>query len=186
MSSARIRLAAARLAAVGALALCACDELGVLGALMPRDTCNGGPDRLVFVSEPRDTTVLAPLSPVYVDVVDADGCAVTGAQCNITLALGSNPSGAALLGTTTQGLGGTGGAAFSQLRVDRAADGYTLVASSLACARVASATSAPFNILPAAPSASASAGGRQRRVVLPRAASPRGSSGVSPRTRAAG
>jgi hypothetical protein len=80
--------------------------------------------------------------PVTVDVVDVNGNIVTGSTAAVTVALGSNPGGATLSGTTTVNAAG-GVATFSTLTLDKPADGYTLTASSLG---LTGATSNTFSI----------------------------------------
>ncbi|MCU1280553.1 MAG: hypothetical protein JWM53_4099, partial [bacterium] len=96
---------------------------------------------LAFTTQPMDTLAKTPMAPVRVTVLDGSGAPVTGTNVPISLALG-NAAGATLSGTRT--VNATAGVAtFSDLAVDQAGSGYTLVASTPS---TADATSAPFAI----------------------------------------
>jgi hypothetical protein len=82
---------------------------------------------------------------VQVAIQDASGNTVASATATVTVALGTNPGGATLLGTKTMNAG-AGVATFGDLVIERAASGYTLVASAGA---LTGATSVPFAIAPA-------------------------------------
>ena len=98
--------------------------------------------QLAFTVEPptlAEATV--PLTPaVEVIILDALGNAVTDP---VTVAIGTNPSGGILLGTTTVN-GAAGVASFSALSIDREGTGYTLVATS---GNLSSATSPTFTVV---------------------------------------
>src|SRR5438067_3409389 len=98
---------------------------------------------LAFVTQPPAATAAnAALTPaVQVAIQDSLGQTVTGATDTVTLVLGSNSTGAILLGTTTVPAV-NGVATFSDLRVDRPGAGYVLVASG---SRLVAATSTPFS-----------------------------------------
>src|SRR5437763_723135 len=100
---------------------------------------------LAFVTQPPAATAAnAALTPaVQVAIQDSLGQTVTGATDTVTLVLGSNSTGAILLGTTTVPAV-NGVATFSDLRVDRPGAGYVLVASG---SRLVAATSTPFSAL---------------------------------------
>lgn len=66
--------------------------------------------------------------PVEVTVRDAFGNAATGFSGSVTVALGANPGGAVLSGTTTR-TATAGVATFDDLSLDKAGTGYTLTAS---------------------------------------------------------
>jgi hypothetical protein len=87
-------------------------------------------DHLLFMQQPADTAAGQTITPaVLVAVVDAYGNLVTSDNSDtVTLALGSNPSGGTLRGTLTLTVSG-GVAAFSDLSIDVAGDGYTLQAT---------------------------------------------------------
>src|SRR5947207_2050045 len=99
---------------------------------------------LTFVTQPPESVdagaVISP--PVQVTVQDSSGNTVPGATDAVTLALGDNPTGATLVGTTTvQAVNGI--ATFDDLVVDRPGSGYTLVATA---AGLTSVTSAAFAV----------------------------------------
>jgi WD40 repeat protein len=103
---------------------------------------------LVFSQEPSDTVAGQSMNPpVTVTIVDQFGNVVTGDNTDVvTLDIGNNPSGGTLSGTV--GLTVTSGmATFTDLSIDKAGSGYTLVASS---AGSTGATSSGFAITPAA------------------------------------
>ncbi len=102
------------------------------------------PARLVFVTEPPESVeVNVPISPpVRIAVADALGNPIPGATDTVTLAFGSNPSGATLLGATRVAAV-DGIASFADLRVDRPANGLTLVATA---PDRTGGTSAPFTV----------------------------------------
>jgi hypothetical protein len=103
----------------------------------------GNPARLAFSVQPRRTTRGATISPaVKVQIRDQFGNRVTGATDNLTIALGRNPASGTLAGTTTVPAV-RGMATFSDLSIDKAGKGYTLVASS---GSLTPATSRLFNI----------------------------------------
>jgi hypothetical protein len=100
--------------------------------------------RLGFVSQPGDITAGALIgSPMRVAVEDASGHTVTGASNLVTLSIQLD-TGAALAGiSTTTAVNGI--ATFPDLRVTRAASGYTLKAEA---AGLTQATSIPFTVAP--------------------------------------
>jgi hypothetical protein len=118
-------------------------------ALSPVDTTPftvlaGPPNKLVFGVQPSTTSGGATISPaVTVRIADALGNTVTTDTRNVSLAIGTNPSGGVLTG------GGAvaavaGVATFSGLSIDKSGVGYTLTASSIA--PLTGATSGSFNI----------------------------------------
>src|SRR2546422_1932572 len=112
---------------------------------------------LVFTVQPSNTTAGRTISPaVQVAAQDDAGNTVVGFGADITIALGNNPAGGTLSGTKIV-TPVNGVATFSNLSIDRAGNGYTLVATATG---LTGATSAPFNI--AAPQArvDVSGGGR--------------------------
>ena len=114
---------------------------------------------LVFTVQPTNTTAGSTISPaVRVAAQDDAGNTVTSFSGTITIALGTNPAGGTLSGTTTV-TAVNGVATFSNLSIDRAGNGYTLVATA---AGLTGATSAPFNItaVPQQARAQVSGGGR--------------------------
>ena len=95
--------------------------------------------QLTFAKQPTVALIGSPIQPaVQVAVEDARGNRVEAGVSAVTLALGEHPSGATLEGTTTQSPM-EGVATFSDLSLDRAGVGYTLVASLASVPDVASA-----------------------------------------------
>ncbi len=98
---------------------------------------------LAFVTQPASAAVDATLAPaVQVRLVDAHGNAAIGATDSITLALGTNGTGATLSGTVTVAAV-AGVATFSDLSVDKVGT-YTLTASGNT---LEGATSSTFDIV---------------------------------------
>jgi hypothetical protein len=100
--------------------------------------------RLVFGQQPTNTKVSSPITPaVTVRVTDAYGNLETGDNTHVVgMAIGSNPGGGTLSGTTSVTVSG-GVATFPNLSINKAANGYTLVASATG---LTGATSIAFNI----------------------------------------
>jgi probable HAF family extracellular repeat protein len=99
--------------------------------------------RLVFSAPPTSTTSGTTISPaVQVTALDRFGKLAEGYRQNITVALGTNPGGGTLSGTTTV-VAVFGVATFSDLSIDEAGTGYTLRTTSL---KLPAVTSAPFDI----------------------------------------
>ncbi len=98
---------------------------------------------LGFTVQPVTTVATSPITPaVQVTASDPFGNRVTGFTGNVTIAIGANPGGGVLSGTVTVAAD-SGVATFANLRIDKAAPGYTLIATSGA---LAPATSQPFTI----------------------------------------
>ncbi|HUQ98517.1 MAG TPA: hypothetical protein VM166_03620 [Gemmatimonadaceae bacterium] len=109
----------------------------------PFDATVGPATRLAFVVEPVAANPGRTLSSVTVIVADAAGNRIeSAAAANVTLRLGSNPSGGALSGQTTQTTV-QGTVAFSDLSINNAGSGYTLIASA---PNLTSGESAPFDV----------------------------------------
>jgi uncharacterized protein (TIGR03382 family) len=107
----------------------------------------GPPAGLVFAAQPTDTVAGVSIAPaVRVAVVDQFGNPVGTGNNSITIALGNNPGGSTLSGTTTVNAV-NGVATFNNLSLNKTGTGYTLVASSTG---LTEATSAGFRINPAA------------------------------------
>src|SRR6185503_7337578 len=83
--------------------------------------------RLAFLHQPGTIVAGQAITPaVTVSVEDANGNIVQGSTASISLALGNNPAGGTLSGSTTvTALNGV--ATFGGLSVDKASTGYTLV-----------------------------------------------------------
>jgi len=103
---------------------------------------------LTFVQQPTQTAGGQGISPaVTVRVTDNTG-AVVGSVV-VAVAIGNNPAGGTLSGTTTATTDEGGIATFATLSIDRGGVGYTLVASlpAIACCSVVPATSIGFNVV---------------------------------------
>ena len=86
--------------------------------------------QLVFTSHPSTVTAGAPIAPpIAVTVRDAQGNTATGFNGNVTVAVAFNPSGGTLSGTLTE-MAAAGVVTFSNLSIDKAGIGYTLLAAS--------------------------------------------------------
>jgi hypothetical protein len=97
---------------------------------------------LAFTTQPSNSTTGATLSPApAVELRDQFGNHVNGTNA-VTLAIGTNPGGGTLSGTTTVNAV-NGVATFSTVSLDQAGTGYTLVASA---SGLSSATSNTFDI----------------------------------------
>jgi len=120
--------------------------------------------RLDFLQQPGSATAGQPITPpVRVAIQNDQGATVPAAANSVSISLSTNPAGATLSGTTTVAAV-NGIATFSNLSLDRAAAGYTLMAAS---AGLAPATSSTFTnvagpasrlTITTAPPASASSG----------------------------
>jgi uncharacterized protein YjdB len=104
----------------------------------------GPPQQLLFSHQPLGGVAGQVLSPaVELSVVDQNGDLVTSETGDVQIALGDNPTGATLGGTTTVALS-NGVARFTDLTLNRTGTGYTLVA---AHSSLSDATSAAFSIV---------------------------------------
>jgi hypothetical protein len=93
--------------------------------------------------QPSHTVAGAAITPaVQAEIRDQFGARLTTASNSITLAIGTNPSGGTLSGTTTVAAV-NGVATFSGLSIDQVGSGYTLAATS---AGLIGATSAAFDV----------------------------------------
>lgn len=105
------------------------------------------PARVAFSASLGNARAGQPISPpVQVTVQDSSG-RVTLRDTLVTLSLGANPSGDTLRGTK-QVRSVNGVATFAELRLDKAANGYTLTA---AAPNLHPDTSAAFSVMPAPP-----------------------------------
>jgi hypothetical protein len=86
--------------------------------------------RLSFTAEPTNASAGTAIAPaVVVTVQDTLGTTVTSFSSDVTVAIGTNPGGGTLSGTTTVAAV-AGVATFSTLKISTAGTGYTLVATS--------------------------------------------------------
>src|SRR5690349_12838896 len=107
------------------------------------DIVPGTASQLVFSVQPSNTVAGAAISPaVVLSALDAAGNLVTTFTGTVTIALGSNPGGSTLAGTTNVAAVG-GQATFSTLTLDKTGTGYWFAASSTG---LSTATSSSFNI----------------------------------------
>jgi hypothetical protein len=105
----------------------------------------GSPAKLFFAFHPSNAVSMVVINPsVQVSVHDAGNNFLSSATNSVTIAIGTDPSGASstLLGTKTVAAV-AGVATFNDLKVSLKATGYTLVASGTG---LSSATSETFNI----------------------------------------
>ena len=113
----------------------------------PFDIVVGPAAKLAFLQPPTNNVAGVAISPaVTVQVQDLGGNLVADSTASIAMAIGTNPGAATLSGTTpVDAVAGV--ATFSDLSINKAGNGYTLVASS---SGLTSGTSATFNITAAA------------------------------------
>ena len=102
---------------------------------------------LAFTTQPPATMTAAASFGAVVTVRDSSGNTATGFSGNVSLAIGTNPGGGTLSGTTSVAAV-AGVATYSGLTINKVGTGYTLVATATG---PASGTSAAFNVTPGAP-----------------------------------
>jgi hypothetical protein len=113
---------------------------GVSGTI----TVQPGPlAKLAFQIQPGNTFVGVAIPDFEIAVEDADDNVVTNSGVGVTIALGNNPTGAAVLSGTPTVNAINGVATFSGLGLNKAASGYTLKASS---GTLTEATSNSFDV----------------------------------------
>jgi hypothetical protein len=110
---------------------------------------NGTATRLAFATQPSNGTAGAPLSTVRVAAEDDGGQLVSTFSGDITVSLQANQSGATLSATVTAV---SGVASFSGLEVDKAAQGYALIATASGTT-LRHDTSTSFDVVPGPASA---------------------------------
>jgi hypothetical protein len=114
---------------------------GVTSALF--DIVPGAAAQLVITGQPASATVATIFTTaVQVTAHDAQGNTATDFAGNVTVAIGDNPSGGTLSGTTIMAAV-AGVATFADIAIDRTGPGYTLQATS---GLLAAATSAPIDV----------------------------------------
>ncbi len=100
----------------------------------------GAPAQVAFTIQPSTVAVGVVMTPIVrVTIEDALGNPVVTATNDVTLAIGANPGGAVLSGTLTK-TAASGVALFTDLTLDQAGTGYTLVATSGTLTSAASTT----------------------------------------------
>jgi len=126
-------------------------SIGVTG--LTSVTCNQAVQtsatKLVFTTQPNGSGGVVAGTPFSLTVVaqDALGNTATDFTGNVTLDIGANPGGISFGPLTVAAVAGV--ATFGSITIDKAAIGYTLVATS---GSLTPATTTPFNVVPAAPS----------------------------------
>jgi hypothetical protein len=117
---------------------------GLSGATSASFTVSAGSaSALFFTVQPSNTETATSISPaVKVTARDAYGNTATSFNGSMTMSIGRNPSGGTLSGTRTV-TAVNGVATFSDLKIDRAGDGYSLKVGGTA---VTGAESAQFNV----------------------------------------
>jgi len=117
---------------------------------------NAPPTNLRFVAQPSLVVANEVIVPaVQVELRDSTGTRVLSATNTVTIALGANPGGATLSGTTIVNAV-AGVARFVDLALDASGTGYTFVASA---GTLTSATSAPLRVAAPLTAVRVSAGG---------------------------
>src|SRR5207249_799400 len=108
----------------------AASATGVSGATSAAfDVAAGTASQLAFTVQPTSATAGSVITPaVRVMAQDGLGNTATSFTGNVSVALGSNPGGATLAGTTTMAAV-AGVATFGNLSIDKAGTGYTLTTS---------------------------------------------------------
>jgi hypothetical protein len=110
----------------------------------PFDIAAGAASELVYLVPPSSSFAGSAITPaVQVAAEDGHGNIVTSFTGNIAIAIGTNPGGSTITGTTTVAAV-AGVATFANLSLDKADPGYTLAASASGLTGVTSGT---FNIL---------------------------------------
>jgi Big-like domain-containing protein/invasin-like protein/calcineurin-like phosphoesterase family protein len=106
----------------------------------------GAAAQLFFTSLPTTLVAGVPITPpIVVTARDVGGNVATGFTGNVTVALGTNPVGGTLMGTTTAAAV-SGVATFADLHIDKSGSGYTFQATAGALTTTASP---PVTISPA-------------------------------------
>jgi hypothetical protein len=118
---------------------------GLIGATSTAFNITAGTaTKLAFTVQPISTAALAPITPaVQVTAQDALGNTATGFTSNVTMAFGTNPAPGSVLSGTKVVAAVAGVATFSNLSIDLAGNGFTLMATA---SGLTAATSASFDI----------------------------------------
>lgn len=116
------------------------------GNSSPFDVLVGSATKLAFINQPVNSTASGAIKgPPTVAIQDSAGNTIVSPTAAVTIAIGTNPGGGTLTGSTVKNASG-GVAAFADLHISQVANGYTLTATSPS---LASATSGAFNIVAA-------------------------------------
>ena len=135
------------LVAAGTLACPGPELLGNRGIAIGH-TGGTGTALLAFRVQPSNVTAGNIMTPtVQVQIQDTLGNVDTSFTASVTIAIGTNPVGASLSGTTSVAPV-NGVALFGNLIIDKAGTGYTLTASALGAT---GATSASFDVIATTP-----------------------------------
>lgn len=134
-----MRLRTLSLVAGLSLLVLSCDNTAT--TVIGTSIAGGGSDQLVFTEEPTSATMNAVFA-VQVTVQTSSGTLDTTFTNAITVAVGSNPGGGQLTGTTSV-LPSGGVASFTNLAINEPGSGYTLTASAT---NANSATSSSFTV----------------------------------------
>jgi hypothetical protein len=102
----------------------------------------GPATHLVFTAGPGAANAGVTMGTIQVTAEDSVGATDPTFTGSVSIAIGANPSGGTLTGTTTVAAQ-SGVATFSDLRIDQPGSGYTLAASA---GGLAAAASASFNV----------------------------------------
>src|SRR5436190_8106611 len=147
----RLRYASVALVVAGTVACPGPDLLGN-GGLNIGHSGGGTSELLAFRVQPSSVTEGSIMTPaIQVQVQDTLGNVDTSFTASVTVAIGTNPVGGRLSGTTSV-TPVNGVALFGDLSIDRAGSGYTLSATAPGAT---GATSASFNVSAATGSAPA-------------------------------
>ena len=112
----------------------------------PFNVSIGTPSKLGFIHQPgNSTTSGAIVGPPTVAVQDSTGNTIPTSTATVTIAIGTNPGGGTLSGTTAKNAS-AGLASFADLRIDQPGNGYTLTATSPG---LTAATTTAFNLVSA-------------------------------------
>jgi hypothetical protein len=113
---------------------------GLTGATSSAFNITAGPaTKLAFGTQPVTTAAGATIPAVTVQVQDAGGNVVTTSSASIAMAIGTNPNGGTLSGTTPVAAA-SGVATFSDLSINKTGTTYTLSATSSGLTTAISAT----------------------------------------------
>jgi hypothetical protein len=105
----------------------------------------GAANKVVFAQQPSNVAAGAAMTPaVTAQIQDVNGNLLTTSTASVTMAIGTNPGGSVLGGTTSVAAVG-GVATFSNLILNKVGTGYTLTAASTG---LTGATSSTFNVTP--------------------------------------
>ncbi len=149
----RARLAPLVAAALAALPACGLQEYTAVQSTSRPPVAA----RLAFGLQPAGAVAGSAMSPPpVVELLDVTGNVATKLTDSVTLTIGANPAGGTLSGATTVvAVGGL--ATFSNVSIDRAGAGYTLIATSGGLTPV---TSQAFDVTAAAAAAAGDPTGR--------------------------